>query len=131
VARAVGTLSLALRSITDNAAELDEAIASGAVRMPRNADARTEAAILRNLSNRPNDRRTGAATGGDVSRYLRGSMPTRRTPRPDIQATNDMPRLPPSQSPRGGALVEAPGILGPSVRVVRGDQVTIVPIEGR
>ncbi len=44
VAQTLGTLSLSLRSIADNQAELDRAIASGDVDLPANATPEQEAA---------------------------------------------------------------------------------------
>lgn len=118
VARAIGTISLALRSIADNAAELDEAIATGAVNVPRNGDLTAEQRMLRGLANRPvAGGNGGRITGGDISPYLRRHLPP-----------------PPPPAPAGGAAAGAGGpaappvYTGPSVRVVRGDQVTVVPV---
>ena len=121
VARAVGTVSLALRSIADNAAELEEAIASGAVSVPRNGDATAEARMLNSARSRPSDRGITSVTGGDVSRYLRRGLPPRRLP--------VAPAAPSSNYGVGPANDQSdPIATGPSVRVIRGDQVTIVPV---
>lgn len=125
VSRAVGTLSLALRSLADNAAELDEAIASGQVSVARDGDASGEARLLRGAATRPVDRGTTAVTGGDVSRYLRRSLPTRTAP-------VGVPIAAPSGGPAAPAgPPAAPAYTGPTVRVVRGDQVTVVPVGGK
>ncbi|QJQ33330.1 Flp pilus assembly protein CpaB [Sphingomonas lacunae] len=127
VARSVGTLSLALRSLAENASELEEAIASGQVSVARDGDSRGEARMLRGASSRPVDRGTTAVTGGDVSRYLRRSLP-RSNPNTAAMAPSapSAPAAAPSAAPSEPA---AP--VGPTVRVVRGDQVTVVPVGGR
>lgn len=122
VARTTGTLSLALRSIADSQGELDEAIASGAISVPRNGDAAGERRLLaRNVGSRPQVGSTGATTGGDVSRYLRRGMPPRSLA-PQNFGGQPGPQYAPAPLP--GDSVPS----GPSVRVVRGDQVTIVPV---
>lgn len=126
VARSVGTLSLALRSIADTAGELEEAIASGDVSVPNDGDRAGEARMLLGGggNSRPVAGNSGAQTGGDVSRYLRRSMGGPRASRQPQQS---------QQAPSGGATsapVQAPVHTGPSVRVVRGDQVSIVPVGG-
>ena len=124
VARTVGTISLALRSLAENAAELDEAIASGNVNVPRDGDARAEAIMLRRANERPQLGGNGrATTGGDVSRHLRGSMPN-RLPLPVVvnQPAN------PGGGGGGNAANAPPAYTGPTVRISRGDQVSIVPV---
>jgi pilus assembly protein CpaB len=123
VARTTGTVSLALRSIADTAGELEEAIASGAVSVGRDGDRTAERRLLGGAGSRPQAGSTGATTGGDVSRYLRRGMP----PRSQIQAANGGSA--PAQG--GGPSVQnVPVPVGPSVRVVRGDAVTVVPVGG-
>ena len=122
VARTTGTLSLALRSIADSAGELEDAIASGAVSVGRDGDAAAERRMLAGRNARPQVGSNGATTGGDVSRYLRRGMPATRPRGPDGQAYAGGPQP-------GAPAASAPAIpVGPSVRVVRGDQVTIVPV---
>jgi pilus assembly protein CpaB len=75
VAQGLGTLSLALRSIADNTAELEQAIASGDVKVPAGGDSAAEQRLLSAMSTRPSDRGSTLATGGDVSRFQRRSMP--------------------------------------------------------
>jgi pilus assembly protein CpaB len=122
VARTTGTLSLALRSIADSAGELEEAIASGTVSI-RDGDARGEARMLAGARTRPQSGSQGATTGGDVSRYLRRGMPPRGSlPQPAGGG---------GSAQAGGPAAQVPSVpTGPSVRVVRGDQVTIVPVGG-
>lgn len=123
VARAVGTVSLALRSIADSASELEEAIASGAVSVPRDGDSRGEARMLGRIASRPTDARQPAVTGGDVSRYLRRGLPPRTSVPPPAGGGGRGY----SESPSGGQ----PIVTGPVVRVTRGDQVTVVPVGGK
>ncbi len=133
VSRSVGTLSLALRSIAENAGELEEAIASGSVSVPRNGDASGEARMLRGLRDRPQVGSGRApVTGGDVSRNLRRSMPSREAVEAR-EARNSGGRSQGDSPARGsGASGEAaaPAYTGPTVRVTRGDQVTVVPVRG-
>lgn len=122
VARTTGTLSLALRSIADTQGELEEAIASGSVSV-RDGDARGEARMLARAGARPQSGSQGATTGGDVSRYLRRGMP----PRGSMPQANGGG----GDAAAAGPAAQAPSIpTGPTVRVVRGDQVTIVPVRG-
>jgi pilus assembly protein CpaB len=120
VARSAGTLSLALRSIADTQGQLEEAIASGSVSVPHDGDARGEARMLVGDDARPSDRGGSPVTGGDVSRYLRRTLPPPTRP----TATGATPDAG-GQNPAAAAEFS-----GPRVRVVRGDQVTIVPVGG-
>lgn len=99
VAQTLGTLSLSLRSLTDSAAELEEAIASGEIKLPETDNPAEEAAMLKTLAARPNSRKSTYSTGGEVSRY------ETRTP----------PPLAKEETPEG-----------PKVRVARGNDVTDV-----
>ncbi|MEE4338616.1 Flp pilus assembly protein CpaB [Erythrobacter sp.] len=122
VAQTVGTLSLVLRSIADNQAELERAIASGDVRIPDDATPEEEERILRAAMGRPIDKGSTFATGGDVSRFQRSSIP----PQDDGGDAKSTPAGPGVSGTRGGA----PVITGPSVRVTRGQQTTEVPVSG-
>jgi pilus assembly protein CpaB len=75
VAQSIGQLSLSLRSIADNAAELERAIAAGEVSVPEGADPKAEKAMLAIVAARPVDNNTTFVTGGDVSRFQRRSVP--------------------------------------------------------
>ncbi|RYD90361.1 MAG: Flp pilus assembly protein CpaB, partial [Sphingomonadales bacterium] len=55
VAQTIGTLSLSLRSIADNQAELERAIAQGDVKIPDGATPQQEEKLLAAAMNRPND----------------------------------------------------------------------------
>src|SRR5690606_3858946 len=69
VAQTIGTLSLSLRSLADNQAELERAIAAGEVDVPEGASPAEEEEILRTTMNMPNDKVSSFVTGGDVSRF--------------------------------------------------------------
>jgi pilus assembly protein CpaB len=75
VAQSIGTLSLALRSLADNAAELEQALATGEVNIPEGATAEQEAAIMRSMAARPTAGKSTYTTGGDVSRFQRSTIP--------------------------------------------------------
>ena len=77
VAQSLGTLSLSLRSIADNTAELERAVASGDIKVPANADPAQEKQMLLAIANRPIDTNTTYSTGGDVSRFQRRTVPAR------------------------------------------------------
>jgi pilus assembly protein CpaB len=69
VADMIGTLNLSLRSIADNQADLEKAIAGGSVNVPEGADKAQEDKILSRIAGRPIDGATTYVTGGDVSRF--------------------------------------------------------------
>jgi pilus assembly protein CpaB len=77
VAQSLGTLSLSLRSIADNSAELERAVAAGDVKIPVNADPAQEKQMLLAVANRPIDTNTTFTTGGDVSRFQRRTVPSK------------------------------------------------------
>jgi len=116
VAQSVGQLSLSLRSIADNTAELERAIASGDVRVPVGTNPAQERQMLLAVANRPIDTNTTYSTGGDVSRFQRRSVPARA----------------PAAGQGGNALSgSAATPAGPVVRVARGNSVTVVPVGAR
>ena len=78
VAQTIGQLSLSLRSIADNNAELERAIASGEVQVPENDDPQRRAADAARQS--PTGRSTPTrpiTVGADVSRFQRSTVPGR------------------------------------------------------
>jgi pilus assembly protein CpaB len=118
VAQSLGSLSLSLRSIADNSAELERAIASGDVKVPEGMNPAQERQMLLAVANRPIDSSTTFSTGGDVSRFQRRSVAARAT----------------SQGAQTGELGKsASGVVptGPVVRVARGNNVTVVPVGAR
>ena len=118
VAQSVGQLSLSLRSIADNTAELERAIASGEVRVPEGTNPAQERQMLLAVANRPIDTNTTYSTGGDVSRFQRRSVPARAPASTGAQGGNALP---------GSAATPA----GPVVRIARGNSVTVVPVGAR
>ena len=114
VAQSLGTLSLSLRSIADNTAELERAVASGEVKLPANANPAEERKLLLAVANRPQDNNTTFTTGGDVSRFQRTSVPQRASEASSAGGSGGS----------GGPAVPA----GPVVRVARGNNVTVVPV---
>jgi pilus assembly protein CpaB len=75
VAQSIGTLSLSLRSIADNAAELEQALASGTINLPEGASAAEEERIIASLAKSPTIERGSYSTGGQVSRFQRSTLP--------------------------------------------------------
>lgn len=118
VAQSIGTISLSLRALTDNAAELEQAMASGDVTIPEGATAEQEQAIMRQVAQRPSADRSSYATGGDVSRFQRSSIPAQ------------MPIAVAAEQARTQKQVERI-MKGPVVRVSRGGNVTEVDISRR
>jgi len=121
VGQTIGQLSLSLRSLADNNAELERAIASGEVTVPENVDPRAERQLLLAIASRPTDTNTTYTVGSDVSRFQRSTVPARARDNSNNQPGNGRP------APRGA--IEAP--MGPMVRIARGNNVTIVPVGAR
>lgn len=126
VAQTIGTLSLSLRSIADNEAELERSMAAGDVSVPEGADRKTENKILKALATRPVDTDVTYVTGGDVSRFQRRSVPPMSSGRRPSEYAGPMPAGAPAAS------APAPSVpMGPVVRVARGNDVTVVPVGGK
>jgi pilus assembly protein CpaB len=119
VAQTIGQLSLSLRSLADNAAELERAIASGEVQVPENDDPNAERRMLLAISNRPIDTNTTYTVGSDVSRFQRSSVPGR---------SQDNAQGAGGAATSGGVDSRA---TGPVVRIARGNTVTLVPVGAR
>jgi pilus assembly protein CpaB len=120
VAMKIGDISLSLRSIADNTAELERAIASGEVKVPEGNDPKAEKTMLLQVASRPLDTDTSFVVGADVSRFQRKSMPAK--PQPQEQNNNN--------SAPAAAAQPAPRPT-PTVRVARGNTVTEVPVGGK
>ena len=120
VAQTIGSLSISLRSIADNRAELEEAIASGAVKVPDGSDPKAERAMLLQVASQPQTGNPTYATGADVSRFQRRTVPTKPTA---DRAYGD------NQSQASGSASTA--TVGPVVRIARGNNVTVVPVGGK
>ena len=116
VAQTVGELSLSLRSLADDQSQLEQAIASGAVDV--SDDPKAEKALLARADTTPIAGGSTFATGADVSRFQRSSVPGKPANSNDAGAS------------QGGAPGMAP-VMGPVVRVARGNAVTVVPVGGK
>jgi pilus assembly protein CpaB len=115
VAQSMGTLSLSLRAISDNAAELERAVAAGDVKIAPGTDPRQEKKILFAVANRPVANNPTFTTGGDVSRFQRRTVPGR--------------------PPQGGGAASPSPLssvpTGPVVKVARGNEVAVIPVGAR
>jgi pilus assembly protein CpaB len=110
VAQTLGTLSLALRSIADNQMELDKAIASGSIKLPDGVSKKDEDKLLAEAMNKPIEGNTTFSTGGDVSRFARRGLPA------------------PPPAPRVAASVGFGSMVGPTIKIVRGSDASVVPV---
>lgn len=117
VLQTIGALSLSLRSIADNSAELERAIASGEVKVPADGNPKAERQMLIALANKPVDSRGTLTVGGEVSRFQRTTVPI--APRPAATSGVAVAATP-------GAAPSVP--LGPVVRIARGNNITVVPV---
>ena len=128
VSQSIGQLSLSLRSIADNTAELERAVATGEVKVPAGTNPADERQMLLAIANRPMDSNTTYSTGGDVSRFQRRTVPAR----PEAQMASAMGAfgkgLAAGLTGQGGA---GAGYAGPGVRVARGNNITVVPVGAR
>lgn len=122
VAQTIGQLTLVLRSIADNQAELERAIASGDVRIPDDATPEEEERILKTAMGQPVDRGSTFSTGGDVSRFQRRNVPAQD----DSGSARQTPAAPGVPSQTNGT----PTYTGPTVRVTRGKATSEVPVGG-
>ncbi len=120
LAQALGQLSLSLRSIADNNAELESAIAAGDVNLADAKDPKAERQLLLAVASRPVDSNTTFVTGGDVSRFARRTVPRMSAP---ATAAAPAPSAPAAPGPSFST--------GPVVRIARGNAVTEVPVGGR
>ncbi len=91
VAQTVGSLSLSLRSLADDQAQLERVIANGGVNVPAGASKEQEEGLLRQAMNRPGEGATTYVTGGDVSRFQRKSKPASAEEKAAKAAADDDP----------------------------------------
>lgn len=124
VAQSLGQLSLVLRSLADNTAELERMVASGQVKLPAGANPAEERKMLLAVASQPVDSTPTFATGGDVSRFQRRTVPAKPQDRAAAPAkSGEMMRSASGGGSAGGA--------GPVVRVARGNNVSFVPVGAR
>ncbi len=137
VAQTIGTLSLSLRSLADNQTQLEQALASGSVRIPAGATKEEEERLLAQASHRPSEGATTFVTGGDVSRFQRRTMPATHQDNVRRMAAayaTPTPAAAPAPAPRGTFRAgSGTGTLttGPTVRVTRGKVTVEEPVGGR
>jgi pilus assembly protein CpaB len=117
LAQSLGQLSISLRSIADNNAELERAIAAGEVSVGDGKDPKAERQMLLAVASRPVDTDTTFVTGADVSRFQRRTVPGFGSR--------------PAAASSGTPAPANPIFSGPVVRVARGNAVTEVPVGGR
>ena len=123
VAQTVGTLSLSLRSLADNATELEQAIASGEVKVPEGVDPKAERAMIAAVATRPVAGKGSFSTGADISRFQRSTVPGKPAER--VYGGGG-----------GGTMTSGTMTMklvpkGPVVRVARGNAVTEVELGGK
>ena len=118
VAQTIGTLSLSLRSLADDQSELDQAIASGSIKVPAGATKEQEEKLLSQALNRPSDGASTFVTGGDVSRFQRRTAPNPDLPTPAVASAAVAAAVPQAAGP------VRPYRPGPVVRVTRGKTTT-------
>ena len=132
VAQTIGSLSLSLRSLADNTAELERAIASGEVQVPENDDPRAERRMLLAIANQPVDTSSTYTIGSDVSRFQRGTVPGKgkKEPSDNARIADAIGSLAAAASGRtpAGTTTTTTVTTGPVVRVARGNSVTLVPV---
>lgn len=115
VAQTIGTISLSLRSLADNQAELDQAIASGTVKVPAGVTKEQEEKLLGQALNRPLDGGITFVTGGDVSRFQRRTAAPAPAPAGRVSG--------PVATAAPAAFAAPPP--GPVVRVTRGKNTVV------
>ncbi len=130
VAQTIGTLSLSLRALADNQSELDQAIASGTVKVPAGASKAEEEKFLKTAMSRPVESASTFVTGGDVSRFQRSSVPSRNDTMKQAASIIANTVADRAGLPRGGANGRP---LAPTsvVRVTRGKVTVEEPVGGR
>ncbi|MEP7006655.1 MAG: Flp pilus assembly protein CpaB [Sphingomonas bacterium] len=120
VAQTLGSISLSLRSIADNNSELEQAIASGEVKVPEGNDPKAEKAMMLKVANQPGTGGSTVATGADVSKFQRSTVPGKPPTTP--AGANGEP---------GTGFPGSATSLGPVVHVARGNAVTDVSVGGK
>jgi pilus assembly protein CpaB len=123
VAQTLGSISLSLRSLADTSSELEQAIASGDIKVPDGNDPKAEKAMLARVATLPSTGNSTFATGADVSRFQRRTVPGKAAD------TSLAPGGAPGAAP--GGYPGANAALGPVVHVARGNTVTDVAVGGK
>ena len=148
VAQAMGQIRLALRPLADSAGDLDAAIATGEIVVPRNATPADEARMARAIAERPVGSTAGGLTASDVSptfariravelaaerrERAREEAQMARQDRQQIMADRQLMLAPPRVGATAMPSIAAPGVAavptGPVVRVTRGNQTSVVAV---
>ncbi len=121
VAQSLGSLSLSLRSLADNNADLEKAIAAGEVKVPATDDPKAERQMLLAVASRPIDSDPTYTTGAEVSRFQRSTVPGKASGPMSQQMAG---------GPQPGSGMAAVA-MGPVVNVARGNAVTVTPAGGK
>lgn len=131
VASDIGKLSFSLRSLADNTAELERAIASGEVKVPDGTDPKAENHMMLAVATRPVDTDTTFVTGADVSRFQRRSLPRPKSPSASSgnNSNNNNFSAAPAYAAQPRPEPTPPPV--PTIRVARGNNVTEVPVGGK
>ena len=109
VSQKIGSLSLSLRPLADNTADLEKAIAAGDIKVPAGTDPKAEKKMMLDVASQPQDAGTSFTAGGEVSRFARGTG-------------------------RSGQIFAQNGLGGfapPVIHVARGANVTDTPVGGK
>ncbi len=129
VAQTIGTLSLSLRSLADNQTQLEQALASGSVKIPAGASREEEERLLAQAAHRPSETSSTFVTGGDVSRFQRRTLPpTHQDNVRRLASAYAAPAAAPSGPTSRGPVRVVPA--GPVVRVTRGKQTVVEQVGG-
>ena len=120
VAQSMGTLSLSLRSISDNANSMDRALAKGSIKVPDGATPEEEERILRAAIGAPVRGSKSFQSSQQVSVFYR-SMSGKVLSRAEANQARTQAYAPAAPST---AMAPAPVYRGPSVRVTRGKETT-------
>jgi pilus assembly protein CpaB len=132
VAQMIGQLSLSLRSLADNNADLQRAIASGEVATAKTGGA--QGRLLLPVAGEAMEGKSTYTVGADVSRFQRSSVPSQTAAGGGEKASpmdvwaKTMTSLAAGGKPSQGAGGQQSVPVGPSVRVARGNSVTVVPV---
>jgi len=137
VAQSLGQLSLALRSLADSTADLERMVASGQVKVPAGTNPAEERKMMLAIANQPLDSTPTYATGGDVSRFQRRTVPAKPNDRANEamsaigRMTGEMVRAARGDVASSSGSSSGGASSGPVVRVARGNNVSFVPVGAR
>jgi pilus assembly protein CpaB len=119
VAQTIGQLSLSLRSLADTSADLQRAIAAGEVGKAGGGR------VLVPVADQAIDTGSTFTVGSEVSRFQRSTVPAK----PDQLAAAKAFAMIRGTPLRGAAAPGQPVVpVGPTVRIARGNNITVVPV---